>query len=133
PEQPGGDDRLGERHRGRVAAGGAHNDVGVEPRAAGAAGLFGDERQRETALLERAPELVGPRALLGGLDQLLGGQVREEPRDGIAEQGTQVRAHRLTWGGPTWPPTPPSARSAPGNPWRSSAMRALIGGPARGR
>src|SRR5205814_4139047 len=71
------------------------DDVGVEPRAAGAAGLFGDERQRETALLERAPELVGPRALLGGLDQLLGGQVGEEARDGVGEQRAEIaRAHR---------------------------------------
>ena len=67
--------------------------MGVEPRAAGAAGLFSDERQRETALLERAPELDGPRALLRGLDQLLGGQVGEEPRDSIREQGPQF-CHR---------------------------------------
>src|SRR5438445_5295018 len=43
--------------------------------------------------------------------------------------------HRLTWGAPTWPPTPPSARSAPGNPWRSSVTRVLIGsrgGPRHG-
>src|SRR5262249_6758123 len=26
----------------------------------------------------------------------------------------------MTWGAPTWPRTPPSARRAPGNPWRSS-------------
>src|SRR5204863_7752978 len=26
----------------------------------------------------------------------------------------------LIWGAPTWPPIPPSVRSAPGNPWRSS-------------
>ena len=96
PEQPAGDDRLGERHRGRVAAGGAHDDVGVEPRAAGAAGLFGDERQRETALLERAPELVGPRALLGGLDQLLGREIGEQPRDGVGKQRAEVFGH---WSG----------------------------------
>src|SRR5882724_8842772 len=29
-------------------------------------------------------------------------------------------ADLLTWGAPTWPPTPPNVRSAPGNPWRSS-------------
>src|SRR2546426_1119495 len=69
-----------------MPAGGADDDVGVEPRAAGAAGVLGDERQREAPLFQRAPELVGPRALLGGLDQLLGGQVGEEPRDGVAEQ-----------------------------------------------
>src|SRR5439155_7805394 len=41
--------------------------------------------------------------------------------------------HRSTWGAPTWPPTPPHARSAPGNPWRSSTTRAsLIGRPAPG-
>src|SRR6267143_3047911 len=43
------------------------------------------------------------------------------------DQEERVGAHLLTWGGPTWPPTPPNARSAPGNPWRSSATRALIG------
>src|SRR3989442_6460172 len=34
------------------------------------------------------------------------------------------------WGAPKWPPTPPSARRAPGNPWRSSIAlaRGLIGG-----
>src|SRR3989442_12859073 len=37
------------------------------------------------------------------------------------------------WGGPKWPPTPPSARRAPGNPWRSSIAlaRGLIGGGPR--
>src|SRR5207249_5479942 len=42
------------------------------------------------------------------------------------------RAHLSTWGAPTWPPTPPNARSAPGNPWHSSSSRVLIcrrGGP----
>src|SRR2546426_6860864 len=45
------------------------------------------------------------------------------------------RAHRSTWGAPTWPPTPPDARSAPGHPWRSSIIRVLIvlrGGPPHG-
>ena len=32
-------------------------------------------------------------------------------------------AQLTTWGAPTWPPTPPSARSAPGNPGRSSTSR----------
>src|SRR5213078_4391871 len=27
------------------------------------------------------------------------------------------------WGAPKWPPTPPSVRRAPGNPWRSSITR----------
>src|SRR5205823_3145917 len=34
--------------------------------------------------------------------------------------------HRSTWGAPTWPPPPPPARSAPGNPWRSSPTRAWL-------
>src|SRR5207245_7157713 len=37
-----------------------------------------------------------------------------------------------TWWAPRSPPTPPDARSAPGNPWRSSIIRVLIarrGGP----
>src|SRR5438046_6382845 len=58
------------------------------------------------------------------------------------------RAHRSSWGAPRWPPslfkrrglrpprTPPAdARSAPGNPWRSSIIRVLIdrrGGPRDG-
>src|SRR5881296_1427108 len=58
------------------------------------------------------------------------------------------RAHRSSWGAPRWPPslfkrrglrpprTPPAdARSAPGNPWRSSNIRVLIdrrGGPRDG-
>src|SRR3989441_5853416 len=44
-------------------------------------------------------------------------------------------AHRSTWGAPRWPLTPPDARSAPGNPWRSSIIRVLIdrrGGPRDG-
>src|SRR5439155_9569837 len=32
---------------------------------------------------------------------------------------------RVVNGAPTWPPTPPSARSAAGNPWRSSILPAL--------
>jgi cobyrinic acid a,c-diamide synthase len=36
-------------------------------------------------------------------------------------------ASPLSWGAPTWPPTPPSARSTPGNPGRSSMPRATIG------
>src|SRR5438445_2151453 len=54
-----------------------------------------------------------------------------QPRDDV--EGGET--HRLTWGAPTWPPTPPSARSAPGNPWRSSVTRVLIGsrgGPRHG-
>src|SRR5262249_57049542 len=31
-----------------------------------------------------------------------------------------------TWGATTWPPTPPTARSAPGDPWRSSVTRAAV-------
>ena len=131
-QQPARDDRLRQRHRRLMPAGGSNDDVGVEPGAAGAAGVLGDERQREAALFQRAPELVGPGALLGGFDQLLGGEVGEEPGDGVAEQGTQFR-HLTTWGAPTWSPTPPITRSAPGNPWRSSVMRTLIAGPARGR
>ena len=36
-------------------------------------------------------------------------------------------ASPLSWGAPTWPPTPPNARSTPGNPGRSSMPRATIG------
>src|SRR5207247_9358397 len=131
-QQPYRDERLRQLHRRLMPDGVSNDDVGVEPGAAGAAGVLGDERQREAALFQRAPELVGPGALLGGFDQLLGGEVGEEPGDGVAEQGKQFR-HLTTWGDPTWPTTTPIHRSAPGNPWRSSVMRTLIAGPARGR
>src|SRR2546425_11907145 len=50
-------------------------------------------------------------------------QPEERPRH------QQQVAHWTTWGAPIWPPTPPNARSAPGNPWRSSAAPVLIDGP----
>ena len=35
-------------------------------------------------------------------------------------------------GAPTWPPTPPNVRSAPGNPWRSSISRRFLRGQGGG-
>src|SRR5207245_851248 len=55
---------------------------------------------------------------------------RQEGDDG--QQADRRQAHLLMWGAPRWPPTPPNARSAPGDPWRSSIPRVLIvlrGGP----
>ena len=39
---------------------------------------------------------------------------------------TKSVSHRFTWGAPTWPPTPPNARSAPGDPWRSSITGLIV-------
>src|SRR5688572_19880734 len=86
-------DRFRERHGRGVAAGGADHDMGVEPRPAGAPRTLGHERHRETALFERAPELLGPHALLGRLDELLGDEIGEEPGDGIREERAEL-AHR---------------------------------------
>src|SRR5439155_4846800 len=58
---------------------------------------------------------------------------RQEGDDG--QQADRRQAHLFMWGAPRWPPTPPDARSAPGNPWRSSIIRVLIdrrGGPRDG-
>src|SRR5437867_1287558 len=62
---------------------------------------------------------------------------RQEGDDG--QQADRRQAHLFMWGAPRWPPslfkrrglrpprTPPAdARSAPGNPWRSSIIRVLI-------
>src|SRR5206468_11263408 len=38
------------------------------------------------------------------------------------------RAHLVTWGAPPWPPTPPHARRAPSESWRSSGSRSAIWG-----
>ena len=57
------------------------------------------------------------------LDDIAG---RDDPA-ALHDQINGPRRHRFTWGAPKRPPTPPSARSAAGNPWRSSAIRALIG------
>ena len=38
----------------------------------------------------------------------------------LARPDGRLLAELLTWGAPTWPPTPPSVRSAPAKPWRSS-------------
>jgi len=92
-EQPCGDDGFRDRHRRGVATGGADDNVRVEPGAARTARVLGDERQRETAFFERAPELVGPRALLGGLDQLLGREIGEQPRDGVGKQRAEIFGH----------------------------------------
>src|SRR5207244_493733 len=35
----------------------------------------------------------------------------------------------MTWGAPTWPPKPPSARGAPAEPWRASVSRPHPGAP----
>src|SRR5206468_618549 len=63
-------------------------------------------------------------------------------REGLPDPPRRVQpgaledlARPLRWGAPTWPPIPPSVRSAPGNPWRSSlppafgAPRATRGAP----
>src|SRR5439155_17785512 len=57
---------------------------------------------------------------------------RAEQQPAPAARGHEVRgagghrAHLSTWGTPTWPPNPPNARSAAGNPWRSSMTRAWL-------
>jgi len=38
-----------------------------------------------------------------------------------------VEARLFSWGAPTWPPTPPSVRRAPGNPWRGSKFAPAAG------
>ena len=85
------------------AAGGADDHVRVGPDAARATGRLRHERPREAAFLERAPELVGPGALLGGLDRLLGDEVAEEPGDRVGEERAQLH-QALKWGAPKWPP-----------------------------
>ena len=35
-----------------------------------------------------------------------------------------VTVNICKWGAPTWPPDPPNARTAPGDPWRSSSLEA---------
>ena len=89
-EQAARHDRLGQGDRGGVTSGRAHDDVGVAPGAAGAAARLRHEGQREPALFERAPELVRPAALLRRLDQLLGGEIGEEPADSVGEEGPEV-------------------------------------------
>src|SRR5205814_985200 len=45
-------------------------------------------------------------------------------------RGQTVTTSRLsTWGAPTWPPTPPHARRAPNESWRSSITRVVTGAP----
>src|SRR5207249_10045321 len=39
-----------------------------------------------------------------------------EDREPESRAGAAEGAHLLTWGAPTWPPTPPNARRIPGNP-----------------
>src|SRR5262249_40461590 len=63
------------------------------------------------------------------------GEAEEEERDHAREHEPgedlveRQSGHAITWGAPIWPPTPPDARSTPGNPGRSSIARALIGSP----
>src|SRR6267142_1918362 len=71
---------------------------------------------------------------LGPLDlDDVGAEVREDlaghrPRQRLPDlDDANAVQHHPMWGAPIWPPTPPNARSAPGNPWRSWATRALIG------
>src|SRR5207244_10660699 len=92
-QNPRADDRLGERQRDRVAAGRAHDDVGITPRAAGAALRFGEQRQRQAILLDRLPEAVGPLALLGGLEDVFRHEIGEETCDNVTEDGPQL-VHR---------------------------------------
>ena len=47
-------------------------------------------------------------------------------RTGVHAEHRDPQAHGCTWGAPRWPPTPPDARSAPGNPWRSSMIRRAL-------
>src|SRR5207245_2484450 len=111
-EEPPSYDRLHQRHRRGVLAGRADDRVGVAPVAAGAAARLRHQRQREAALFERGPQLVGPGALLGRLDQLLGDEVVEEPGDRVGEQRAELaHAYQPTWGPPRRSPTPPSARN----------------------
>ena len=42
------------------------------------------------------------------------------PSSAISSTRSSSRPCLSTWGAPTWLPIPPDARSAPGNPWRSS-------------
>src|SRR5687768_15259832 len=49
---------------------------------------------------------------------------REEPAGLLAERDDWPG--HSTWGASTWPPTPPIARDAPGNPGRPSTLRRLI-------
>jgi len=37
-----------------------------------------------------------------------------------AKEANEGPRHLGTWGAPKWPPIPPDARRAPGNPWRAS-------------
>src|SRR5438445_2151454 len=61
-------------------------------------------------------------------------QRSERPGKPVALLG-HARAHRLTWGAPTWPPPPPRPPGAPGNPRRPPApprpLRPRRGGPPR--
>src|SRR5207244_4041555 len=96
---------------------------------------------------ERHVEDGGPRDVSAEQHELAGGEV--DHRRGLVDQDEAERhqrvdgahgdagddqlqqkhdlvVHLFTWGAPRWPPTPPNARSAPGNPWRSSITRAFI-------
>ena len=77
---------------------------------------------------ERAQHVDGP---VGEVDDVHHAEHEREPEghqdvdraDGqpddraLDEEGSR---HESWWGAPTWPPTPPNARSAPGDPRRSS-------------
>src|SRR5207244_6712632 len=92
-QDPGADDRLGQRQRDRVTPSGAHHYIGVGPRPAGAALRFRNDRQGQAVLLDRPPQGLRPLALLRGLDEVLGHAVREQTRDDVAEDRPQL-VHR---------------------------------------
>src|SRR5204862_246901 len=123
--------------RGPARQGGDHALPG--PRAArseahsGPAARLDDAERPEP---EREDEQEAPAAVYacehqdGERDAARHEGARTEQQPALAARGHEVRgagghrAHLSTWGTPTWPPNPPNARGAAGNPWRSSMTRA---------
>src|SRR5439155_4367442 len=88
------------------------------PRRARRAHIHADEEHRYLRRVPLHARQAGLRVRHSGHRFQGEDDVRHPPRPRWAD--VQV----LTgWGAPKWPPKPPNARSAPGNPWRSSITR----------
>src|SRR2546425_10216838 len=105
-------------------------DVTVEEsdRAAVRPKLPGDEvEERRLA----GPVGADDQTALAGLDGEIHGGGDAQAAERLLKAAHGQRGHRPPWGGPTWPPTPPSARRAPNESWRSSITRVVKTGPGR--
>src|SRR5262249_43045230 len=98
-QQPAREQGFGQGHRRREATGDAEDREAVGERSAGTALRVRHPGERQPGIDQRLPERRLPGVVLGAIDRLRVGEVRENTRRRLADDGCAL-AHGGSWSAP---------------------------------